>query len=75
MTLKDNILKEIKSNYQLRRALMDFHNISEYTLLKWLRENNTDLLRLDSLMVVAAYVKKEVDDLYIKEECDFKPVI
>ncbi len=68
MKLKDNVLQLIKENMPLRRALMDLHDIVEWTLLRWLRENHPNLTRYDSLQVTAAYLKMKVDDLICNEE-------
>jgi len=75
MKLKNNILNEIKKSNPLRRALMDLHDKSEYTILKWLRENSPELIKYSSLQVISAYLEKEIDEMIIKEEHDFKPVV
>lgn len=75
MKLTDNTLKEIKKNRRLRTALMDLTNNSEYTILKWLRENSIELLKLNTLQLISAYLKKDIDEIVIKEEHDFKQVV
>ena len=68
MELKDNILKEIKKDYSLRRDLMNLHHVSEYTVLKWLRENSEELIKLSSLEIIADYLDEEIDNLISREK-------
>lgn len=75
MILKKNVLQLIKKSNPLRRALMDLHDKSEYTILKWLRENSPELTKYNSLQVTAAYLKMEIDEMVIKEEHDFQQVV
>jgi len=75
MILKDSILNEIKNNPALRRALMGLHEKSEFTILKYLRENSPELIKYTSLQVISAYLKKEIDDMIIKDETDFREVV
>ncbi len=74
MILKQSALKQIRKNYNLRRALMEHHNISEFTLLRWLRENDPNLIKLDTLEIINQYLKTDIDEIILREECDFKPV-
>ena len=75
MKLKDNILQDIRNNPPLRRALMDIDDKKESTILRWLRENSTELLVYSRLQIISAYLKKEIDDMVILEDHDFKPVV
>ena len=75
MKLKDNILNDIRKNHALRRALMDLDDKKESTILRWLRENSTELLVYSRLQIISAYLKEEIDDMVILEDHDFKPVV
>jgi len=75
MRLKDEIIKEIKNSDQVRRALMDTHNVKETSVLRWLRENNAMLFTTNSQNILCTFLHKEWDDMIIYEEHDFKPVI
>ena len=75
MRLKDSTLNSIKKNYRLRRALMDLHEVSEQTIMAWVRKNYPKLIEYNSLQLTSAYLKKDIDELVIKEEHDFKPVV
>ncbi len=75
MRLTNNTLKKIKKNPPLKRALMDLFDKSQYTIEKYINENNTELVRFDALQVTAAYLKCEIDDLLTESTLDFKPVM
>lgn len=75
MRLKDSILKKIKQNDKIRIAIMDLHEVKESTVLRWLRENDTMLCHHSTLLVISARLKKDIDEMIIQEECDFKQVI
>lgn len=74
MKLKNNILKKIKKNAYLKRALMDFFDRSQYTVDRWLNENNPCLTQYQSLQIICIYLKIDIQELV--EECteDLKPV-
>lgn len=72
MKLKDSVLQEIKKNDRCRRALMDVHDKKESTVLRWLRENSPELTLFSSLQVIAAFLRKEIDEMIVYEEHDFR---
>ena len=63
MKIKEEALLEIKRDYKLRRKLMEYHEISEYTLLRWLRENNPSLIKYNSLDIIYSHLNKDIDDI------------
>lgn len=75
MRLKEEITKEIRNSDQVRRALMDIHEVKESSVLRWLRENNAMLFTTNTQNILCAYLRKEWEDMIIYEEHDFKPVI
>jgi len=74
MILEPSVLTKIKKNKVLRRSLMKQNNINETTLLRWLRENYTDLVLIGNLILIANHLKTDVNSLYIKTEADFVDV-
>lgn len=75
MILSESTKSKIKSNRNLRRDLMAGNDISEYTLLKWLRENSKALLELPNLTIISQHLEEDIESMVIYQEGDFKPVI
>jgi hypothetical protein len=77
MRIKPEILQLIKKNHALRLALMDQDRkkITEYTLLKWIRENDTELCHKETLSIICAHLRMDEEAIIEYEECDFKKVI
>lgn len=67
ITLKNSVKEQIKNNGPLRRAIMDQRDVSEYTLLKWLREDSQEITRHATMMLIGAYLKTEIDHLFLSE--------
>ena len=74
MVLKDSTIQKIRESRKLRTALMDQHEITEQTLLKWLRVNYSSLIEYPSLQLIAAYLKQDIDSLVIKDVKKLNPV-
>lgn len=75
MKLKDSTLTEIKKTKELVRALEDLHEKASHTMKMWLLGNNPKLCHYSSLQLIAAYLKKDVDELIEYTDADFKPVV
>jgi len=77
MKIKTEILPLIKKNHALRLALMDQDRkkITEWTLLKWIRDNDPELCHKESLSIICAHLRIEEEAIIQYEECDFKKVI
>jgi len=71
MRLKDSVIAEIKKNKALVRALEDLFDRTPFTVMQWIRQNNPMLCHISALQIIAAYLKKEMDDLIEKTEADF----
>ena len=63
ITLKDSVLLEIKKSDKLRIAIMDQRGVKETTVLKWLRDNSSELTKLNTLLLIGSYLKKEIQSL------------
>jgi hypothetical protein len=72
MKLNNETLKELKKHKAARRALEDLWGKSFSTLQRWLTTNDPMLCNLSSLNVIGSYLKKEIDDMVVKEEIDFE---
>jgi len=70
MKLKDNVLTEIRKNYTLRREIMTLRNVSEFTLLRWLRDNDEQLLHYPTLEMVSQSLNIPVTDMVIREQAE-----
>lgn len=75
MILKDNVLGLIRQDKFLKRELEDKLERSFYTIEEYIKLNDPKLCRHDILMLIAAHLKMQVDDLYIMQESDFKEVV
>lgn len=59
--LKKHYLTQIRSNKRLKVALMNYFDISNSTLYRWLDENDRSFTEYNCLQLIAAYLK--VDDV------------
>ncbi len=71
MQLTTSTIKKIQKNRALVRALEDFHEKAPHTMAVWLRANNPMLCHINSLKIIAAYLKQDMDSLLEKTEADF----
>jgi len=72
--LKSDVLKIIRSKPELKRAIMDIKNVSQYTVEKWIKENNSTLTEYKCLLLIGSYLHKDPTDLVEKSEQLFKSV-
>ncbi len=70
MKLKDNVLTEIRKNYTLRRDIMTLRNVSEFTLLRWLRDNDEQLLHFPTMEMISRALNIPVMDMVIRENVE-----
>ena len=63
MKIDQNILPKIRENRSCVRDLEDIFDRSNYTILKWLRENNPQLCRQDSLHVISKHLKIDIPQI------------
>ena len=70
MKLKDNVLNEIRKNYTLRREIMTLRNVSEFTLLRWLRDNDEQLLHFPTLEMISNSLNISITDMVIREKVE-----
>lgn len=75
MILKTTTLHKIRRNKDCHRALEDRWEKSFYTIETWLRTDNPLLCHVDSLQIIAAHLKEDIESITIKQEHDFKPVV
>jgi hypothetical protein len=75
MKLKEEILSEIKNHKKCHRALEDRWEKSFYTIETWLRINHDLLCHPDSLAIISSWLGKDIDEITIQEEVDFKKVV
>jgi hypothetical protein len=59
--LKKHYLTQIRTNKRLKVALMNYFDISNSTLYRWLDENDRSFTEYNCLQLIAAYLK--VDDV------------
>jgi len=59
--LKKNFINQIRANKRLKVALMDYFDISNSTLYRWLDENDRSFTEYKSLQLIASYLG--VDDI------------
>jgi hypothetical protein len=59
--LKKQYLTQIRSNKRLKVALMNYFDISNSTLYRWMDENDRSFTEYNCLQLIAAYLK--VDDV------------
>ena len=72
MQLKNSVLKEIRKNKALVRALEDYFEKSHFTIFNvWLVNNNPMLCNINSLKLISAYLKRDIDDLLETTEADY----
>lgn len=62
-TLRDSVLRKIKKSPELRIAIMAQRDVKETTLLKWLRDNSTELTKYSTLDVIAQYLETDIVSL------------
>jgi len=65
MILKSSVIGSLrlKHNKNCVRALEDLHSKSFYTMQEWIKNNNPLLCTLDSLNVISAYLRLDVEDI------------
>ncbi len=64
ISLKPEVLRRVRKNKQLKRALTDLFDIDPTTLIRWIKKKDASLCRYDSLQVICSYL--EIDDV---EDC------
>lgn len=72
MKLNTETLDAFRKHKAARRAMEDLWGVAHSTVQRWIRNNDPMLCNLSSLNVIGAYLKKEIDDMVIKEEIDFE---
>ena len=75
MKLKENILKEIKKNREVKVALWMYYENDIKTIDKWIKDNSPKLHSLPSLRIIAAYLKKDIDDLVTDTDQVFSSLV
>lgn len=68
MTLKKEVIKKIRANLKLKKALWDYFNIAPSTLYNWLANNSPRFTEWGSLQVIAAYLKTEPESLITESD-------
>ena len=63
MSLKNNILEQIKNDKNLHRTMEDFHDKSFYTIETWIKTNNPMLSNYDSLQIISQALNIPLEDL------------
>lgn len=63
MYLSEEIIKTIKTDKKLRRALEDLFEISERSLYRWLRDRNSRFTEIASLSVISIYTRKPISEI------------
>jgi hypothetical protein len=71
MILKNSVLKEIKKNRSCVRALEDLNGKAPFTMQTWLKINHPMLCNINSLKVICAYLKTDIDSITEHTESDF----
>lgn len=66
--LKDSVLESIKKSKPLKRHLMELKDVSQYTLEKWLRDNNSTLTEWNCLRVISHHLETDPLDLVENSE-------
>ncbi len=66
MIYTTEVKNKIKENRALRSAIMDYFEVTEYTLLKWLREDAKPLYHIGVTRLIIAYTQTDETDLFIK---------
>ena len=72
MKLKDNILKEIKKDYNLRREIMNLRTVSEFTVLKWIRENDEQFLHFPTLELISNSLEIPIEEMIQREKLEIQ---
>ena len=64
MKIKEDVIKVVKRDKDLIFQLMKFHNRAHYTISKWLRDNDSNLLHFGSMLIVEHATGISVYDQY-----------
>ncbi len=75
MKINKETLNAFRKHKAARRAMEDLWSVSHSTVQRWITKNDPVLCNLSSLNVIGAYLKKEIDDMVVKEEIDFETEI
>jgi hypothetical protein len=63
MHITNEILKKIRKNRRLKRALIDYFDISERTLYRWFDEKNSRLTEIACLNIISIYLQMDIPEL------------
>jgi hypothetical protein len=72
MKLNKETLDAFRKHKSARRAMEDLWGVSYSTVQRWIGNNDPMLCNLSSLNIIGSYLKKEIDDMVVKEEIDFE---
>lgn len=68
MKLKHSVITEIQNNKILLRELEDLFDKSYFSIHRWLKENNENLIRYDSLLIISLNLNIPIDNLIVIEQ-------
>jgi hypothetical protein len=63
MHITDETLLKIRKNKRLKRAMIDYFDISERTLYRWFDEKNSRLTEIGCLAIISTYLQIDISTL------------